>query len=114
MHAVRASGRRESIDVVFELLSDRHRRTLCRYVMEVDRTVFSVDELATALAEGDPSVDRERLEVELVHVHLPTLADRGVLEYDARSATVRLDDERFASLCVELESVAADVCPEVD
>ena len=114
MHAIGTSGRRESIDVVFELLSDRHRRTLCRYVTEADRTVFSVGELATELAEGEPSIDRERLEVELAHVHLPMLADRGVLEYDSRSGAVRLDDERFASICVELESVATDVCPEVD
>lgn len=103
----------ESIDTALDLLSDRHRRTLCRYVSGTKQTVFSTDELVEQLSTG--TEDRARLKVELTHVHLPMMAEKGVLEYDRRQGTVRFDDNRFGTFCRELEAAMAAVgCLEAD
>lgn len=75
--------------------SDRHR------LLEVDRRrhvlaalaersrPFSLDEMAAAVADREVGVDPEDAEAvadvatTLHHVHLPKMADVGVLDYDA-------------------------------
>jgi len=85
----------ESLDTTFALLSDTRRR----YVLyDLSRTngATSLSELAervVALETGEsPTVvsDERRREVELslAHVHLPKLADAGVVEFDGRSGDV--------------------------
>ena len=115
MNDLDASGGREPLDSAFTVLSDEHRRELCRYVSTTDRSVFSMSELVDQLAVDTSEEHRDRLRLELVHVHLPMMDREGLLEYDRRQGTVRFDDDSFAAFCSRLESVIAHVgCVEAD
>ena len=79
-----------STNALFELLRDYRRRTAMAYLLARPNPV-SLDELAVAIAStGDePSEQRlARLSIDLHHVHLPKLADAGVVRYDPRSEVV--------------------------
>ncbi|MFC4438393.1 MULTISPECIES: DUF7344 domain-containing protein [Natrialbaceae] len=89
-----------SLDLVFDLLSNRQRRYVLYYLYEQPDGVATVDELTdhvvalehrTASSEGEDASDvhRETIRTELQHVHLPKLADAGMVEHDQRSDTVR-------------------------
>ncbi|QLH81668.1 DUF7344 domain-containing protein [Halosimplex pelagicum] len=85
--------------------ADPQRRELLRHLRETDGEVISVPELTAAVANGDDADEREQLRVALQHVHLPKLADAGVLTFDARSSTVRdTGDERVAALLEFVET----------
>lgn len=108
-------GDRSSIDEYLSLLSDRRRRDVLYCLSEAE--VTSVESLATTIAAREASVpperlssdDRERVRVDLYHVHLPKLSDRGLIEYDARSGTVRRSSpadalETLLECCYGLET----------
>ncbi|WP_313694337.1 winged helix-turn-helix domain-containing protein [Halorarum halobium] len=83
-----------STDVALELLADRTRRRILRHLVEKEDGAISVRELVDRMAldgPGEPAVNApgERLRVELHHVHLPKLRGAGVVEFDARSGTIR-------------------------
>lgn len=109
--------RRASIDESLSLLSNRRRRDVLYRLSEAE--VTSVDSLAATIAAREASVpaeqlpedDRKRVQVDLYHTHLPKLADRGLIEYDARSGTVRWSAatdvlESLLKCCYELETEA--------
>lgn len=82
-------------DDLFDLLADGTRRRILWYLLEEPRTgreelldVLLGWELSEETIGGDE--DRERLEIELRHVHLPKLADRGLLTHDVESGEIRL------------------------
>jgi len=82
--------RRERVDGAFEALADEHRRRVVRYFQTVEEDVASVDALVDYASErSSETPTRDQLEVRFHHVTLPKLADLGVVEYDARSRTVR-------------------------
>ncbi|MDQ2049661.1 hypothetical protein RBH26_04110 [Natronolimnohabitans sp. A-GB9] len=96
-----------SLDLIFDLLSNRHRRHALYYLYDQPDGVATIDELADAIiarqstdsttdgTTGDadsassPEVRRQRIRTELQHTHLPKLEDAGVLDHDPRSKTVR-------------------------
>lgn len=102
-----------SLDAVFELLADRRRRYALYYLAEVgEDRALDVEDVAARVAEwerewdsaggaadstGDepgatdsaPTDRQERVRVDLHHNHLPRLADAGLVDYDARTGTVR-------------------------
>lgn len=97
------------LDTLFELLSNRHRRRLCRFLQASGRESVSYDRLLEAIAAGDEEpLDRGRLETQLVHAHLPALADAGVITHDPRRRTVRVADASLLARCVALQSVVDD------
>lgn len=88
-----ASTHSLSTDTALRVLADRRRRQLLRYLAESDSTA-TLDHLVTALDEPTggataPDATREQLGAELQHVHLPMLQDAGLVEYDARTDTIR-------------------------
>lgn len=92
--APRASGPLEdaplSLDALLSLLADRHRRRLLEYLVDQPNGTGSIDELQRHLRDRDgASGGAEDVEIALVHVHLPMLADGNLLEYDVRSGEVR-------------------------
>ncbi|NKE35540.1 hypothetical protein GWG54_06860 [Natronococcus sp. JC468] len=108
-------GDRSSIDEYLSLLSDRRRRDVLYCLSEAE--VTSVESLAATIVAREASVpperlssdDRERVQVDLYHVHLPKLSDRGLIEYDARSGTVRRSSpadalETLLECCYGLET----------
>ncbi|QSW99394.1 DUF7344 domain-containing protein [Haloterrigena alkaliphila] len=100
-----------SLDLIFDILSNRRRRYVLYYLHEQPDGVATADEItdavvsyqyATASADGDetaaadgddsePDLEQRRLRVqtELQHTHLPKLEDAGVIEHDNRSEAVR-------------------------
>jgi hypothetical protein len=82
----------EDLDALFEILADDQRRHILTYLEERDEDVAAFSELIDHVADervGDPTDDHERVAVRLHHAHLPKLADLDLVEYDARSETVR-------------------------
>ena len=79
-------------DLLFEILADRHRRILLYEL--VDDELATVDDLVDAI-DDRVAVDRSRIEVALVHAHLPKLDDSTLVDYDPRSSTVRYHGHPF-------------------
>lgn len=88
-----------SLDRIFDLLASRRRRYVVYQLNEAETAVVTLDELADQLVEWERDWDgrddreratyRDRVRVTLHHNHLPRLADAGLIDYDARSQTVR-------------------------
>ena len=87
-----------SLDMIFEVLSNRRRRHALYYLYDQPDGVATIEELTAAVVAGveESSTGREdvterldRIRTELHHVHLPKLEDVGVVERDQRSETVR-------------------------
>ncbi|WP_436929521.1 ArsR/SmtB family transcription factor [Halosimplex halobium] len=95
-------------------VADPKRRKILRYLRDTDEEVISVEELTDALAaDRSAATDRDQLHISNQHVHLPKLADAGVVAFDPRSGTVRYTGgERVGALLEfvgeELEPTAAD------
>ncbi|ADD04043.1 uncharacterized protein Nmag_0455 [Natrialba magadii ATCC 43099] len=98
-----------SLDLIFELLSNRRRRYALYLLYEQSDGVATLEELTDAIvtfdrqygdtpsshhaAHADEQLTAEDqhqvVKTELQHVHLPKLEDAGILEHDRRSQTVR-------------------------
>lgn len=86
----------ETRNDIFGALSHGRRRFVLQHLRTSEAPV-SVDDLVTELAawdDGPPAADRrERIEVSLRHVHLPKLADFGLIEYDEPGRRAALADD---------------------
>lgn len=99
-----------SLDLIFDLLSNRRRRYVLYYLHDQPDGVATMDEVTDgvltlqstvsnadsgaepgACPDPEPGSDerRQQLRTELQHTHLPKLADAGVIEHDRRSETIR-------------------------
>lgn len=97
------------LDEVFRVLADRRRRYVLYYFEETDETVASLTELTDQLLTWEnewrdtdtvpDSQHRKKLRIELHHNHLPRLADTKLIEYDARSETVRQAEKGSFTRC---------------
>lgn len=72
----------EGWDAVVASLADPRRRAVLSVLADRD-TPLSRAELAREVLARDPDLDEEEVRVSLHHVHLPKLADAGVITYDA-------------------------------
>jgi DNA-binding transcriptional ArsR family regulator len=83
-----------SRDVLFDLLRNRRRRLVMRYLGEHDRAeIGELAEHVAAVENGtDPealsSSERKRVYVSLYQSHLPKLAEAEVIDYDKERGTV--------------------------
>jgi len=83
------------IDDVFELLADWRRRAIVLHFADTEASSATVETLVTAVAQR--GMGRDGLDVgsvsavrtDLVEVHLPRLDEKGVLDFDRRSESVR-------------------------
>ncbi len=101
----------------FDLLADRRRRAVLRYLEMADSPV-PVDDLADHVAleeqpgESGPVADlgdallgtRRRIRISLRHVHVPKLEAADAVEFDLETNTVSLR-EAGTELLVRLDSV---------
>ena len=103
-----------SLDLIFDILSNRRRRYALYHLHEQPDGVATIEELTDAIittqyeesnsstarvtggnvdtdGEAESELEQRRLQIrtELQHTHLPKLEDAGVLEHDQRSETVR-------------------------
>ena len=75
------------------ILADRRHRRLLAYLHEKDGDAASIVELTDYLivheADSVDEINTDEMAISLHHKDLPKLADVGLVEYDARSQTVR-------------------------
>lgn len=95
-----------SVDTLFEILSKRRCRLVLSHleaapvdVVELDDLVdHVVDREAAAAVAAEVDDHRRQVETTLHHRHLPRLSVTTLLDYDARSKTVRYwGDDRVAT-----------------
>lgn len=82
------STRSKSLDELLSLLADCHCRATLQYFRESGKNVASVQDLANEISKKDHG-GTERVTIQLQHSVLPRLADADVVDYDARSRTIR-------------------------
>lgn len=105
---MKANAATLSTDTVLALLADRRRRRVLDYLRDHGAGSASLEELVSHLAGDDGSPARERLGLSLRHVHLPKLAEAGVLDYDREAGRVRYRPEE------RVERVLRVVTSELD
>jgi hypothetical protein len=71
-----------SLDQVFKLLADTHRRHILTYLIETADQPVPLNTLVEHL-NTRTSTNREWVKSRLHHLHLPKLADYGVIEYNS-------------------------------
>lgn len=97
---------------IFERVAAGRRRDILRYLLGHDSPVTDRD-VATHLATKAQEPAVQAVHSELVHVHLPALADTGLIEWTRTDETIdtaahpALDDPRFR-LLLEVEADGLD------
>ncbi|WP_423747293.1 DUF7344 domain-containing protein [Haladaptatus sp. SPP-AMP-3] len=71
-----------SLDEVFKLLADTHRRHILIHLIETADQPVPLETLVEHL-QTRANTNREQLQTHLHHLHLPKLADYGVIEYNS-------------------------------
>lgn len=87
------------LDVTFEILKNRRRRLVMKYLRTVDGTV-SIGEVAEHIAaiENDTTVhqldaqQRKRVYIGLYQCHLPKMDDADVVQYDQNRGNIELGE----------------------
>ncbi|RBI58293.1 ArsR family transcriptional regulator [halophilic archaeon] len=75
------------MDTVLDVLADAYRRRLLVTLLERDSQDADDARIPADVTSGDE--ERDRLDVELVHVHLPKLERAGLVEWDRETREVR-------------------------
>ena len=92
-----------STDLLFELLADRRRRHILQCLTDQPDGVAEFTDLVDAVVGHEPETDagdRETVRTSLYHVHLPKLAEAGVIDYDTRSEAVRYSEHPLLEECL--------------
>jgi len=92
-----SGNRHNRLDSLFSSLAKGDRRRLLSHVAAQSSEAVAVDELAAVLTTGvnssdERSPDEKGAALGLHHIHLPSLAEAGLLEYDADAEVVRATD----------------------
>ena len=77
------------LTLLYRVLADHRRRALLQCLRDTEDPV-SVSTLVVALAHFDDQASDETVETEigLHHIHLPTLAETGIIDYDQSTQQV--------------------------
>jgi hypothetical protein len=94
------------IDRLCTALRSETRRFIPQYFEEFDEERATLEELTEYAHErATTAASRDELKTQLHHIHLPTLADAGLLEYDPKSNVVAYDEEHSLDTWFELVDV---------
>lgn len=102
------------LDALLRLLATEQRRRVIRQLRRESGEYVTIEALAEELsaAESGPDGDRQdrrRFEVQLVHTHLPKLADHGVVELGPENDAVRYRPDPQVERM--LDSLSGEVTP---
>ncbi|WP_425499278.1 DUF7344 domain-containing protein [Natronosalvus rutilus] len=75
-------------NALLSALANQHCRSVVAYFRNASEDHASVDDVVTALARRDHA-DETRITIRLHHIALPKLNDVGLVDYDARTRTIR-------------------------
>jgi hypothetical protein len=70
-----------TVDEVCELLASERRRILLQYLISHPDEPVHVDDLVDYLIARGATDERDTIAIRLHHIHLPKVADAGVLSY---------------------------------
>lgn len=101
-------------DEFYRALASFQRRRLLYYLLETPKS--TVDELATVLSGWEATssgtihtqADRSKYRAELVHSHLPLLADAGLIESVPDTGSVRIEPLHHRVKEIIRQSIAAE------
>lgn len=87
------------LDETLQILAANYRRWVLYLLL--NRDVGTLEELVPLLwllseAAGGDRVDETRLTIQLQQIHLPKLADAGLIEYDHRTGDIALTEKANA------------------
>lgn len=98
-----------TLDELLRVLSNGPRRRLLQYLSQRPDEPVTVEELCNALLD-DERLDEPataRIETTLHHVHIPALADVGVVAVEDDRSVVRYEEEpRVETLLEAIETIA--------
>lgn len=98
IYGARDPAMTEELDAVFGCLRAARRRYLLYYLSTSDDSVVAVEEAVAAVREYEAADNgsgelppRQSVRTDLLHAHLPRLADVGVLDYDLRTGEIQFE-----------------------
>lgn len=100
----------QEVDETLQLLANHNRRKLLQHLLSHEKDLVTVPELVEILeTQLEPRAISDggdgRVETRLHHVHLPKLADAGVITFDRTNGTVTYQgDQLVESLLAAIES----------
>lgn len=85
-----------TLDETLRLLSHPYRRQTVQVLRDTGADAVAFDALLDALVREAPTdrPRRDRIVLELHHMHLPMLADHGIIDYDPDTEFVRYRADR--------------------
>jgi DNA-binding transcriptional ArsR family regulator len=90
-----SDGATDSLDELFRAVGDARRRTILLVLsqrqgpVQTETLARTVGAKEAGIPESEvPTADLDRIRVDLVHAHLPALADSGLVTYDSDEQTV--------------------------
>lgn len=90
------------IDQRFALLDRYERRCIIHFLQESETETVSISEVVSHLRKQEPMADeRDRIEIELHHNHLPRLDEIDAVDYDSGSETIRYDGDELVESLLE-------------
>ncbi|WP_424009285.1 DUF7344 domain-containing protein [Haloferax denitrificans] len=85
----------DSLDACLHLVADRNRRRVIHHLRQEGGGTTTIDDIVDQFhssgsdcKDGLPQ-DRKNIFIQLYHVHLPKLAEYGIVEFEHRSGTVQ-------------------------
>ena len=96
----------DGFDACLALVADRRRRRLIEHLRHDSNEEIRIDDLIDQLQQAEPDIagerqmNREQLAIQVIHYHLPKLADHGIVERDPDHGTIeyRPDEQVEAML----------------
>ena len=111
---VRVDGGERPLDELLDVLSNHRRRYVLYYLRETETadveelTEYVVENFESGQESTAPGDRFEKTKATVIHTDLPKLRERGIVEYDPRSETVRY---RQPSQCL---TALLRVCSELE
>ncbi|GAA0250143.1 ArsR family transcriptional regulator [Haladaptatus pallidirubidus] len=100
-----------SLDELFDLIADPQRRRILIYLIDNADHPVPLEALLEELM-SDESIDsaysRERLLIRLRHIHLPKLADYGVIEYNTSLQLISYTEHPRVEALIHAEQIESD------
>ncbi len=88
-----------ALDEQLRLLADERRRRAIEALIDHPKGAISLSDLATSMDEDDDP----DIELELCHIHLPKLAEAGIIEFNQRdNRVVYTGDDRIETILERL------------
>lgn len=92
------------LEALLQLVADRSRRQAIEHLRHGATGKTTINSLVDGLQNGgldayDQPTDRKQLAIQLYHVHLPKLADHGVVDFDPEHGSIRYrPDDQFETV----------------